>query len=362
MLVYEEGFTDYRAELASLGQKLILKCYLEGNMLGPIELAILVPTTIYNLFACWQEDRVDPPGDRINIGNHALHLQTLGKVELNQPTIVLDHSLGGVEGYLLINELAKLGRVCIYDRAGYGWSDPGTQPCQSTYIVDELDRLLTAAEIDPPYLLVGDSFGTFNQRLYAHRYPEKVIGLVLTDGLHESGMLAMPWPLRLVKLLFASGFIVAILGASLGIIRVISAIGLFEILRPSLRKFPKENLDAVKRSFCRPKHWWTMAQEIWGLDRSAQQISVAQDLGDLPIISIKAKHFFAPSIVTFLLPIRMMDRLRDKMHDSLGKLSSDVTQVPAEGSDHFVWVEEPEIIIRAVTEMLAKYAGEKTTG
>jgi pimeloyl-ACP methyl ester carboxylesterase len=324
-------------------------------MLSSIELPILACTTLYQLFACWQEDRSEPPGDRINIGDHRLHFQTLGDAKPSQPTIVLDHSLGGMEGYLLIDELAKLGRVCIYDRAGYGWSDRSTQPGQSTYIVDELDQLLTAAQIDPPYLLVGDSFGTFNQRLYAHRYPEKVVGLVLTDGLHESGMLAMPWPLRLVKLLFASGFLVAILGASLGIIRVISAIGLFEVLRPSLRKFPREQRDAIKRSFCRPKHWWKMAQEIWGLDRSAEQTSVAKDLGDLPIISIKAKHFFAPSIVTFLLPIRMMDRLRDKMHDSLGQLSSDVTQVPAAGSDHFVWVEEPEIIVRAVQEMLAKF-------
>ncbi len=323
-------------------------------MLGPIELAILIPTTIYNLFACWQEDKLNPPGDRINIGDHTIHIQTLGTSEPNQPTIVLDHSLGGVEGYLLIDELAKLGRVCIYDRAGYGWSDPGPNPRQSTQIVDELDRLLTAAAIEPPYLLVGDSFGTFNQRLYAHRYPEKVVGLVLTDGLHESGMLAMPWPLRLVKLLFASGFLVAILGASLGIIRVISAIGLFEILRPSLRRFPQEQRDAIKRSFCRPKHWWTMAQEIWGLDRSAEQVAVAENLGDLPIISIKSKYFFGPSIVTFLLPIRMMDRLRDGMHDSLGKLSRDVTQVAAGESDHFVWVEEPEIIIRAVQEILAK--------
>lgn len=43
-----------------------------------------------------------------------------------------------------------------------------------------------------PYLLVGDSLGSYHMRLYAHRYPEKVAGLVLTDGLHEAEMLRIP--------------------------------------------------------------------------------------------------------------------------------------------------------------------------
>lgn len=66
----------------------------------------------------------------------------------------------------------------------------------------ELDTLLHKAGIKPPYLLVGDSFGSYNMRLYAHQFPEKVVGLVLTDGLHQSGMLQMSVALRDLQLFF----------------------------------------------------------------------------------------------------------------------------------------------------------------
>ena len=60
-------------------------------------------------------------------------------------TVILDHSLGGIEGYFLINAIAQLTRVCIYDRPGYGWSDPSPKSRCSSEIVRELDLLLTEA-------------------------------------------------------------------------------------------------------------------------------------------------------------------------------------------------------------------------
>ncbi len=71
-------------------------------------------------------------------------------------------------------------------------------------------------------------------RLYADRYPEQVIGLVLTDGLHESGMLAMPIAIKALKLLFLSGFVMATIGSMLGIVRVLKDLGVFELLKPEL--------------------------------------------------------------------------------------------------------------------------------
>lgn len=52
-------------------------------------------------------------------------------------TNVLDHSLGGMEGYLLIDRVAALGRVCIYVRAGYGWSNHSPRPRTSQDIANE---------------------------------------------------------------------------------------------------------------------------------------------------------------------------------------------------------------------------------
>jgi hypothetical protein len=85
-----------------------------------IRVILLLASTLYQAIAKWLEDRQAPPGQLIDVGKYRLHLYVAGK---SKPTIVLDHSLGGIEGYFLMEKLAKLTRVCIYDRAGYGWSD-----------------------------------------------------------------------------------------------------------------------------------------------------------------------------------------------------------------------------------------------
>ena len=317
----------------------------------PINYLILIATSIYQAIATRIEDKQSPPGELIDVGGYKLHLYTMGK---SRPTVIFDHSLGGIEGYLLIEEIAKIARVCIYDRAGYGWSERSPHKRSSEQIVKELDTLLNNAGIEPPYILVGDSFGSYNVRLYTHEYPEKVIGIILTDGLHQTGMLNMPLSLTTLKLFFASGFLISILGSTLGIIRLLKNIKAFELLKPQLRKFPQDNLNPIKRSFCRAKHWITMAQEILTLDISARQVSKANQFGDLPIVSIKADSFFKSSIWTFALPLKAANQLREQMHAELLKLSSDCIQLQAPKSDHFVWVDNPEIILNAIEIILNK--------
>lgn len=320
-------------------------------MLISIRILLLVATTLYQAIACRLEDRQSPPGQLVDVGGYRLHLYIAGEAS---PTIVLDHSLGGVEGYFLIEELAELARVCIYDRAGYGWSDHSPHPRTSEQIVNELDRLLTQSGIKPPYILVGNSFGSYNVRLYAHLFPQKVVGIVLTDALHEKGMLKMSIRLQALKLFFISGFAMSILGSMLGIIRLLSVCKVFELLKPELRYFSKDSLKWVKRSFCRPKHWITMSREMMNLDKSARQTSVAKYFGTVPIVSIKASSFFKPSLWAIFIPLKDANQLRKKMHEQLCKLSTDFFQLEAIKSSHFVWVDQPEVIIDAVRIILGK--------
>jgi pimeloyl-ACP methyl ester carboxylesterase len=320
-------------------------------MLISIRVLLLVATTLYQAIAIWLEDQQPPPGKLIDIGGYRLHLYVLGEAK---PTIVLDHSLGGIDGYFLIEELAKLGRVCIYDRAGYGWSDHSPHPRTSNQIVKELDLLLTQAGIEPPYILVGNSFGSYNVRLYAHLFPEKVQGIVLTDGLNETQMRKMSLQLQALKLFFISGFLISIPGAMLGIIRLLRVCKVFELLKPELRNFSQNSLNWVKRSFCRSKHWLTMSREMINLDKSARQVSIAKDFGRLPIVSIKASSFFKPSFWTFFIPLQEANQLREKMHIQLCNLSTDFVQVEASKSGHFVWLDQPDVIVDAVKTVITK--------
>ncbi len=314
------------------------------------QLIFLFLTTSYHwLNTFWGNMQQVPPGKLIDLGGYKVHCYQKGTGKI---TVVLDHSLGGIEGYLLMEEIAEINKVFIYDRPGYGWSDSSPKKRCSQEIVYELDQLLEKADVSPPYLLVGDSFGSYNVRLYAHYFPDKVCGIVLTDGLHEQGMLNLPLSVKLLKSFFLSGFIISILGATFGLIRLLGNFKVFELIKPQLNKFNRDSLMLVKQSFYHPKHWLTMAREIWNLETSATQVQKANNLGNIPLISIKAKTFFHPSIFTFFFPLKATNKIRNIIHEELLKLSSNSSQILANNSSHFVWIDEPEMIILAIKQIL----------
>lgn len=147
------------------------------------------------------KSKLPPPGKLVDVGGHRLHINSIGE---GSPVVVMD--AGGASSSLswsLVQpEIAKFTRVCTFDRAGRGWSDPGPKPQSSQQIVEQLDTLLSNEKIEGPYIMVGQSFGGQNVRLYASEYPDKVAGLVLVDSAHEEwGKIKYraPWRGRLVE-------------------------------------------------------------------------------------------------------------------------------------------------------------------
>ncbi|MEO8386209.1 MAG: alpha/beta hydrolase, partial [Betaproteobacteria bacterium] len=103
------------------------------------------------------------------------------------PTVVFDSGQAGEtsEWGMIQPAVARRTRACSYDRAGIGFSDPANRPSTSANIVDDLHRLLAAASISPPYILVGHSYGGMNIKLFAYRYPLEIAGIVFVDPSHE---------------------------------------------------------------------------------------------------------------------------------------------------------------------------------
>jgi pimeloyl-ACP methyl ester carboxylesterase len=314
------------------------------------ELVILSATSIYHAIASYQENQQAPPGT-ITADQAKIHWYTQGSGET---TIIIDHSLGGVEGYLLIDQLAKLGQVVIFDRPGYGWSSPNWHPRTSQQINLELQNLLQTAQIRPPYILIGDSFGSYNMRLFAHSYPEQVSGLIMTDGLHQDQMLSLPLRLKILKTFFAISFVFVSFGAALGIVRILGLLGIFEIIKPELKHCEPIRLKQVRRSFYCASHWLTMAREMNSLDTSSRQLRIANDLGSLPVINIKAATFLRIPLPTIFWSWLMnpADRARERIHLALAKVSTNSQQLLAPQSSHFVWVDQPEIMLDAVEKMI----------
>ena len=124
------------------------------------------------------------PGERVDVGGHQMHLHCSGS---GSPTVVLDAGLGGasLDWSLVQPSLAEASQVCSYDRAGMGWSDPGSQPRSPEQIARELHVLLANAGISPPYVLVGHSLAGKNVRMFAQEHPAEVVGMVLVDARSE---------------------------------------------------------------------------------------------------------------------------------------------------------------------------------
>jgi len=97
------------------------------------------------------------------------------------PTVVLgtDSKLGTPAWRLVQPLIAKHTRVCSYDSAGVGFSDPATTMLDASSQVTDLHQLLNSAGIAPPFVIAGYQNSGLYARLYADRYPREVVGMVL---------------------------------------------------------------------------------------------------------------------------------------------------------------------------------------
>ena len=127
---------------------------------------------------------VDHPGTMVDVGGHRLYLQCVGS---GSPTIVWEAGAQG-SGWMgtaqyLMGKLAETSRVCVYDRAGLGWSDPGPNEELSHWsqVVTDLHTALAKAGETGPYVMAGHSYGGLLARLFALTYPKEVAGVVAVD-------------------------------------------------------------------------------------------------------------------------------------------------------------------------------------
>jgi pimeloyl-ACP methyl ester carboxylesterase len=125
-----------------------------------------------------------PLGSLVSIGDRRMHLHCVGS---GSPTVVIESGASSfaLDWALVQPEIARTSRVCTYDRAGYGWSDPSPAGDSPTRIVEDLRATLDSARERPPYVLVGASMGGIYIRMFELRYPSDVAGMVFVDPSHE---------------------------------------------------------------------------------------------------------------------------------------------------------------------------------
>jgi pimeloyl-ACP methyl ester carboxylesterase len=121
------------------------------------------------------------PGQLIDVGGHRLHLHCTGS---GSPTVVLEPGLGEASSVMgwIAPAVANDSRVCVYDRAGRGWSEAADGPQDAAKTAADLHTLLERAHVPGPYVLAGHSFGGLYILTFAANYSDQVAGMVLLDS------------------------------------------------------------------------------------------------------------------------------------------------------------------------------------
>jgi pimeloyl-ACP methyl ester carboxylesterase len=219
------------------------------------------------------------PGRLVDVGGYRLHLSCTGR---GTPTVVLLNGLGETspQWARITPTVASTTRVCVYDRAGQGWSDDSPNRADSTHAAGDLHRLLTAAGESGPYVLAGHSSGGVHALTYAAMYPHDVAGVVLLDS-------ASPHQVDLVKS-FAGEYQLA--RRALAVAPPLFRFGIGSIARaltaPALPGPAGEQASVFAKS---PRGMRNTRAEQTALPDAFRQAQALTTLGATPLVVLTAK-------------------------------------------------------------------------
>jgi len=241
-------------------------------------------------------------------------------------------------------EIAQFARVCSYDRAGYGYSDPGPMPRTADRIASELHAALRSAGEKPPYILVGHSFGGFLVRVFNGRYSGEVAGIILVDATQEDQYRLLPqaWTVlsestrkRARKQAFWAPLYI-----DLGLARL------------EFRLKGQEVPPVLLQS----KYLKARTSELVNIEVSAEQARVAGNIADKPLVVLTGGR-----VIDSGLKAALNEEDQRAYEDIwVGVLQSRLVQLSRQGrrtvlpdSGHDVPADRPDAIVTAVRELSA---------
>lgn len=218
------------------------------------------------------------PGQLVDVGGHRMHLHCTGS---GSPTVILEPGQGGASSDLgwVAPAVARDSTVCVYDRAGRGWSDPADGPQDATQIAADLHTLLERAQVPGPYVLAGHSFGGLYVQTFAANYPDQVAGLVLLDSTAPKPGAALPTRTESYSVL---GRISAVFSAvaHLGAGRLIAQAS-YGSLPPHFRGEARNNASTAP-------YLRSSIEEFVAANTSMQQAASLTNLDDKPLVVVTA--------------------------------------------------------------------------
>jgi pimeloyl-ACP methyl ester carboxylesterase len=277
---------------------------------------------LLGLVACSQGTGGDVADEMVDAGGHSLHIYCVGE---GSPPVVIDVGFGdSYTNWRAIQEqMAQDTRVCAYERAGYGQSDPGPEPRHSQQVAGELKLLLENAGIEGPYVLVGHSLGGLNVQVFVDLYPDLVAGVVLLD----------PAPL---------GFITGERFPELYQMAQQETAGLLAVAENARGATdPEEKARASYFQTLASEHAMMMAD-------SADQVTAIESFGDTPLIVLasgKPNPAFGDSAEAF-------QQFWTQQSQELAAKSANGAYILAEESGHNLHADVPDLVLDAVRQVV----------
>jgi pimeloyl-ACP methyl ester carboxylesterase len=218
-------------------------------------------------------------GRLIDVDGHQMHLRCTGT---GSPTVVLEPGAGSTSADTewIARAVAGETRVCVYDRAGRGWSEPADGQQDARRVATDLHTLLQRAEVPGPYVLAGHSFGGLYVETFAARYPDQVAGLVLVDSTAPSAKPGVTPPRD--DSYDAMGRFSALMSvtARLGLLRLYGLTDYNEL--------PPQSRDEARVSVAKAEHVRSVIDEYVQGGNSANEAAALDDFGDKPLVVLTA--------------------------------------------------------------------------
>jgi pimeloyl-ACP methyl ester carboxylesterase len=290
--------------------------------------------------------RFPAPGRLTDVGDgRRMHVLVEG---IGDPPVVVIPALGGnvLEWVRVLRAASAETTVCAYDRSGLGWSDPPRGPTTIDGMADDLHALLKAARIAPPYIVAGHSLGGVVARRFRSRYPAEVAGMLLIDSSHEAQVRRFgghrDWD-TLKRAARRQARILGLrrLGVRAGLVSGFDSASLD-------RETVPEYTGAAKAVSLTARQRRAVVRELLLLARPQGQ---PRNLGDLPLTVLSAGN----------------DRRRQwadwdswcELQDELAALSSRSTHVYAVNADHYVHLDDPGVVVQAITDLVRQCRGDR---
>lgn len=286
-----------------------------------------------------------PPGKMVDVGGYRLHILCKGE---GAPPVVFDAGRGdmGLIWAPVQDRIATTTKACIYDRAGYGWSDYGAVPRTSDLLARELAALIDGAGLTQPLVLVSHSLSGLQHRMFANLYPDRLAGMVFVDVSHETQRARFGLPTNFVEQ--ASKIRNCAWLNRFGWKRI------FGDPRP-LTQYAAEYRETVNALLLRPKWCAAIADEVEVYADNIRLLTEARDLGDIPIVVMtatdKAKQYEPEE------KARRVGIWLDLQKDLLS-MSTVSRHIITDQSSHYIQVSEPELVISEIEALIGRVRGD----